>query len=181
MNLFATSNVAFRCWERFWYSLAFGWQTFLASLALGSGSAWVSMWSDSHTLLMVDFWHLSKEGAMAPAGYRKFGNGVRAMTVLAWLHFFGTGIPQVCGVISCYDCARCMTCLSSSKSYSSILEGKVDSPGTSLQSSLISEWVSLSSYLITIITQIFVIYNTILHGRIGNSHVSSAIKIRCLL
>jgi len=34
-------------------------------------------------LLRVDFWHSSKGGAIATAGFQKFGSGGHAMTVSA--------------------------------------------------------------------------------------------------
>jgi len=47
--------------------------------------------SNSHNMLMVDFWRLSNGGAKALAGFRRFGSEVRAMTVSAQLRFFGSG------------------------------------------------------------------------------------------
>jgi len=47
--------------------------------------------SDSHYMLLVDFWCLSNGGAMAPAGCCRFGSEVGAMTVLARFCFFGSG------------------------------------------------------------------------------------------
>jgi len=48
--------------------------------------------SDLHNLLgRVDYWCLSNGGDIAPAGFRKFGSGEYAITVLAWLHFCGNG------------------------------------------------------------------------------------------
>jgi len=48
--------------------------------------------SDSDNLLRRDdFWHLSSGGAIAASRFWEFGSGGRAMTVLAWLRFFGSG------------------------------------------------------------------------------------------
>jgi len=58
-------------------------------------------WSDWDNLLMrVDFWGLSGGGAIAPAGSWEFGSGGRAITVLARLHFVGSGTFVVCNDLS---------------------------------------------------------------------------------
>jgi len=56
--------------------------------------------SDLRDMLMVDYWRLSNGGAMAPAGCRRFGSEVRAMTVSARLRFFGGGTLVVHIVLS---------------------------------------------------------------------------------
>jgi len=91
MNRLATLKVAFWCWGTLWSPPAFGWGTLWSPAALGSGSAWVGTMSDSGNLLMVDFWRMSNGGARAPAACHRFGSDVRAMTVLARFHFFGSG------------------------------------------------------------------------------------------
>jgi hypothetical protein len=45
--------------------------------------------SDSHNRLMVDFCHLRNGGVMVPAGSRRCGSEVHAMTVSAQFRFFG--------------------------------------------------------------------------------------------
>ena len=48
--------------------------------------------SDLDNLLRRDeFWRLSSGGAIAADRFQGFGSGGRAMTVSAWLHFFGSG------------------------------------------------------------------------------------------
>jgi len=58
-----------------------------------SSSAWVDgARSDSDNLLRrVDFWRLSSGGAIAPAAFREFGSGGRAITVSARLRFSRSG------------------------------------------------------------------------------------------
>jgi len=89
MNHFATSKVAFLCWGMLWSPPAFGCKTFWSPPVLGSRSACKT--SDLRDMLMVDFWCLSNGGAMALTGCHRFGSGVRAMTILARLHFFASG------------------------------------------------------------------------------------------
>ena len=89
--VFAVSKVALWCWGMLWSPPAFGWGPFWSPAVLGSGRAWVGATSDSRNMLMVDFRPLSNGGAMAPAGCRRFGSEVCAMTVSAQLHFFGSG------------------------------------------------------------------------------------------
>jgi len=84
--------------------------------------------SDSHDMLMVDFWRLSNGGAMALAGCRRFGSEVWAMTVSAWLRFFGGGTLVVCIVFLWRAWSRCRASCWFSKSSSSISDEKVDSP-----------------------------------------------------
>jgi len=73
MNLFTISNVAFWCWGMFWSPLALGCGTFWSPLYLQGGRAWAdSERSDpDHLLKRVDFLHLSRGGAIAPAEFRE--------------------------------------------------------------------------------------------------------------
>jgi len=178
MNSFATSKVALWCWGTLWSPPAFGWGTYLSPPALGSGSACTM--SDSHDILVVDFWRLSNSRAGAPAGCCRFGSGVRAMTVLARLHFVGSGTLVVRNVLSRHAWSRCRTPCWFSELSSSISDDQVDSPGYSFSSLPISPSVMSSSCLITIITRTVAISNTILEGWVGSWNIWSAMKIGCL-
>jgi hypothetical protein len=72
---------------------------------------------------MADFWRLLYGGAMALTE-----SGVWAMTVLAQLHFFGSGILVVRIVSSRRAWSSCRTSCQLSKLSSSILDDKVDLP-----------------------------------------------------
>jgi len=125
MNSFATSKVAFCCWGTLWSPLAFGWGTLWSPLAMGRESACTT--SDSHHMLMADYWHLSNGGVMAVTGCHRLGSGVQAMTVSARLHFFGGWTLVVRIVLLRRTWSRCRTSCRMSKSSSSILNNKVDS------------------------------------------------------
>jgi len=181
MKHFATSKVTFWCWGMLWSLPAFGWGTFWSPPALESGSGWVGTSSDSSNVLMVDFSRLSNGGAMDPAGCRRFGSEVCAMTVSAWLCFFGTGTLVVRIVLSQQAWSRCRTSCQLSKSCSSISDDKVDSRGSSLSFSLISQSLLSSSCFIRIIARTLAISNTILEGWVGNANSWSAMKIGSLL
>jgi hypothetical protein len=117
---------------------------------------------------------------MAPAGSRRSGSEVHAMTVSARLRLFLRGTLLIRIVISSRGWSRCRTsCWLSS--CSSISNDQVDSAGCSLSFSLITQSVSLLSCYIRIIAQTLAISNTILEGWVGSSNIRSAIKIGCLL
>jgi len=137
----------------------------LVSTRLGSGSACTT--SDSRDMLMTDFWSLSNGGAIAPAECRRFGCVARVTTVSARLRFFGSGTLVVCIVLSWHAWSRCRTSCRMSKLSSSILDDKVDYPGSSLLSLLISRSVSSSSCFIRIRPWTLAISNTILEGWVG--------------
>jgi len=65
--------------------------------------------SDSHNMLMVDFWRLSNGGAMAPAGCRRYASEVCEITVSGQLHFFGSVTLVVRIVLSRRAYCRCRT------------------------------------------------------------------------
>jgi len=179
MNLFATSKVAFWCWGTLWSPPAFGWGTFWSPRVLGSRSACTT--SDLHDMLMTDFWRLSNGGVITPAGCHRFGSKVRVMTVPAQLRFFGSGTLVVRIVLSQCAWSRCRTSCWMLKYSSSISDDKVDSPGCSLSSLLITWSVSSSSCLIRIIAWTLAITNTIPEGWVGCSKIWLALKIGCLL
>jgi hypothetical protein len=137
--------------------------------------------SDSCDMLMVDFCRLSNGGAMAPAGCRRFGSEVQAMTVSAWLCFFGGETLVVLIVLSWCAWSRCRTSWWLSKSSSSISDDKVDSQRSSHSFWLISRAVSSSSCFIRIIARTLAISNAILDGWVESSIISSGMMIGCLL
>jgi len=51
-------------------------------------------------LKRADFWCLGSDGAFNPGGFRGFGRRGRAITLSAWLHFFGNGTLVVCNDLS---------------------------------------------------------------------------------
>jgi hypothetical protein len=101
---------------------------------------------------------------MALTGCHRFGSGVWAMTMSAWLHFFASGTPVVGIVLPQHTCWRCRTSCWLSKPYSSMCDDNVDSPGFSLSSWLIFWLESSSSYLNRSVTRKLAISNTILES-----------------
>jgi len=169
------------CWGTLWSPPAFGWGTSRSPAALGSGGAGAGKTSDSRNMLMVDVWHLSNGGTMAQAGCRRCGSEVHAMTVSAWLHSFSSGTLVVCIVLSRHAWSRCRTSYWCSQLSSSILDDKVDSPGSSLSQSLISRSGSSPSYFIQIRARTVPISNILLEGWVGSSNIWLGMKIGCLL
>jgi len=167
MNCFATSNTA--CWwgQMLWSPPAIGWGTLWSPPALQSRTTWVGTTSASCNILMVDYWYLNNGSAMAPAGSRRFGGDVCAMTVSARLHFLCSGTFVVWNVSSQHACQRCtISCWWSNKS-SWISNDNADSLGTSLSSSLISWSVSSLSCFMKNVTQTLAVSNTIHEGWVG--------------
>jgi hypothetical protein len=120
--------------------------------------------SDSRNMLMTDFQHVSNGGAIAQAGCRRFGSGAWPMTVGPHLRFFGSGNLVVRIDLSCWAWSRCMASCRMSKLSSSIADDKVDSPGSSLSSLLISQSISPLSCSMGILARALAISNTILEG-----------------
>jgi len=179
LNRFVTSKVAFWQWGISWSALAFCWGTLWSPPALGSGRACTT--SGLRDMLIADFWSLSNGGAQAPTGYRRFGCGLGAITGSAWLHFFGSGTLVVRVVLLQHAWSRWRTACRMSKSSPSISDDKVDSPGHSVLSLLISGLVSSSFCFIRSIRLTLAIFNTILECWVGCSNIWLAIKIGCVL
>jgi len=150
MNLFATSKVAFwSCWMC-WSILALGCGVFWSPLHLmGSTSTRADgARSDSYTLLRrVDFWGLSSGGGIVAGGLPQFGSRGHAMTVSAWLRFFGSGTLLVRNDLSQPTWPRPQTTCWWSRSSSSMSDDKADSLVASLSSSLISWQLPLTWFI----------------------------------
>jgi len=148
MNLFATSKVAFLSSGAFWSALALGCGRFWTPLVLGSSSAWVDgARSELDTLLRrVDIWHLSSGGAIAPAGLQGFESWGHAITVSVQVYIFGSETFLIHPDLSWHIWSRSRMSCWCSKSSSSMIDDKVDSPWCALWSALISGAVSLSCY-----------------------------------
>jgi len=130
MNYFVTSKVASWCWGICWSALALGCRTFWYPLGFGCGSTCADgARSDLDGLLKrADFWRLSSGGAIDPGGFRGFGSRGRAITVSAWLRFFGNGTLVVCDDLSRRVWPRSRMCPWWSKSSSSMSDDNVVSP-----------------------------------------------------
>jgi len=96
-NHFPTLNIACYSWGTFWSLLVLGCGIFWSALGLGMRNSWVQS-AGSHLdnwLKRVDFWHLSSGGAIVPGGFREFRSRRHAITGLAKLRCFGSGILVV--------------------------------------------------------------------------------------
>jgi len=105
MNRFAMFKVAFSICGTLRSPPTFGWGTFWSPPAFGSRSACTT--SDSRDVLMVEFWHFSNDGSIALTACRRFGSGVRAMTVSAQLHLFRSGTIVIRMILSWRAWSRC--------------------------------------------------------------------------
>jgi len=181
MNHCTTSKVTFCCWGTLWSQPAVCWGTFWPSPALESGSAWPGTMSDSCSVLIVHFWHLSNGGLMTPAAYRRFGSKVCAMTLAASLHFVRSRTLVFHTIWSVCAKSSCRTSSWWTELASLISDDRVDYPECTLSSSMISQLVSSLSCFMRIIVQTCTMSNTILEGYVGSSIIRSAMKIGCLL
>jgi len=160
MNYFTISKVTFWCWGTFWSLPVIGWGTFWSPHDLGSGSSCAT--SELRHMLMVDIWLLSNGGTMAPTECHRFGSGVWAMTVSAWLHCFGSRTLVVRIVILWHTRSRCRISCRLFKSSSSIFYDMVESQGSTIWLSMVFWSVLSSTCCIRIIPWTLTISNTIL-------------------
>jgi len=145
MSHFATSKVAILCWGMCWSALDFGCGAVWSPPDLGCSSACVdSAPSDLDNLMRrANYWQVSSGGGgIDTAGFREFGSGSHAITVLAWLHWLSKG--TLVGWKYFSWCARCRSWTYGcwSKSSSSIFDHKVDPLVLSIASLPISWLVS---------------------------------------
>jgi len=143
ISLCRSSHLVF---GNFWSALGLGCWTFWSPPVLRCCSACTfGAQSDLHNLLKrADFWRFSSGGADDPCGFQEFGSGGGAITVSAWLHFFGNGTCLIHTDLSQSALLRSRTSCWSFKSSVWTLDNKVGSLVFSLSSSLISKSVSSS-------------------------------------
>jgi len=101
LALGATSDVALWCCGTFWSPLALGCATFWSPVDVDSGSTYgVDAQSDSHNLLRwAVFCRLSHCWSIVEPGVWIFGNGRRALTILAWILLIGNWLCRLYNVL----------------------------------------------------------------------------------